>query len=241
MIFQEFMKLSLSIIIPTFNEERYLPKLLDSLQNQTMGPHEVIVSDAFSDDRTRVIAKSDGCKVVDGGLPGTARNNGVKTATQPLILFLDADVILPPKFLEKTVAEIVEKNLDIASCFITPRSPLTLDKWLHKFANQYMKFTQKIHPHIPGACIFVKKDLHNLLGGFDESLTLAEDHDYVRRAKKVSKFAYLKSYKIPISVRRFSKEGRIKVILKYIAIELHLLFLGKIKKDIFKYRFSEYY
>ena len=232
------MTLPLSIIIPTFNEAGYLPKLLESLQNQTGKPAQVIVADAFSLDNTREIAKAFGAVVIDGGLPSVARNSGAKAATQPVLLFLDADVVLPPFFLEQTFTEIQKRGLDITSCFITPRSPLKIDKFLHQFANQYMKLTQKFHPHIPGACIFVKKDIHKIINGFDESLILAEDHDYVRRAKKHGKFAYLKSYKIPVSVRRLSKEGRLKIALKCIAVELHLIFVGQIRKNIFSYKFG---
>ncbi len=234
------MKLPISIIIPTFNEQYYLPRLLSSIQAQTVGPKEIIVADAFSVDNTKEIAKQFGCKVIDGGLPSKSRNNGAKLASQPLFLFLDADVILPPQFLKNTVDEMLIKELDITSCFITPRSNLKIDRFLHQFANQYMKLTQKFHPHMPGFCIFVKKSLHEKIQGFDESLILAEDHDYVKRAKKIGKFGYLKSYKIPVSVRRLSEEGRVKIALKYIAIELHLIFLGKIKRNIFNYKFGNH-
>ena len=236
----ESMKLPVSIIIPTFNEEHFLPKLLLSLQNQSMQPKEIIVADAFSVDKTKAIAKTFGCKITSGGLPAKARNNGVKRATQPIFLFLDADVVLPPHFLEKTVKEMTDRKLDIASCFVSPRSNLKIDKFLHQFANQYMRLTQKFHPHMPGLCIFVKKDIHFKIGGFDESLVLAEDHDYVSRAKKVGKFSYLRSYKIPVSVRRLTKDGRLKIALKYIAIELHLIFIGKIRKNIFNYKFGHF-
>ena len=103
-----------------------------------------------------------------------------------------------------------------------------------------MKITQKFYPHIPGCCIFVKNNLHKKIGGFDESLILAEDHDYVKRVKKIGRFSYLKSYKIPISVRRLSEEGRMKIVFKLIAIELHLIFIGKIRKNIFKYNFGNH-
>lgn len=232
------MNLPVSIIIPTFNEGKYLPKLLSSIKNQTIKPKEIIVSDAFSIDQTRNIAKKFNCQIIKGGLPAKARNNGAKLASEEILLFLDADVVLPSAFLERTITEMNERKLDLASCFITPRSSLRVDQFLHKFANQYMRVTQKFHPHIPGACIFVKKAVHEKIGGFDESLILAEDHDYIRRAKKQGKFSYLKSYKIPISVRRLTEEGRVKVVLKYIAIELHLIFVGKIRKDIFSYKFG---
>lgn len=218
-----------------------MPTLVSSLKRQSAAPEEIIVADAFSIDKTRVIAKEFGCKIVTGGLPAIARNNGAKEARCQTLLFLDADVTLPPHFLKKTAREMVERKLDIASCFVTPRSNLKIDKFLHQFANQYMKLTQKFHPHIPGFCIFVKKDIHSAIGGFDETLILAEDHDYVRRAKKVGKFGYLKSYKIPVSVRRLSRDGRITIALKYIAIELHLIFIGQIRKNIFNYQFGHYY
>ncbi|MDO8573801.1 MAG: glycosyltransferase [Candidatus Daviesbacteria bacterium] len=232
------MDLTVSVIIPTFNEERFLPKLLASLKRQSSAPKEIIIADAYSVDNTRSIAKSFNCKVVDGGLPAKARNYGAKHAKGTLLLFLDSDVVLPPHFLEKTIKEISAHRLDIASCFITPKSDLKIDKFLHHFANHYLNLTQKFYPHIPGFCIFVKKDVHQMINGFDESLILAEDHDYVARAKKIGRFSYLKSYKIPVSVRRLSRDGRLKVALKYIAVELHLLFIGKIRKDIFKYKFG---
>lgn len=235
------MKLPLSIVIPTFNEERYLPKLLKSIQSQTHQPAEIVIADAFSIDKTREVAKKIGCKIVDGGLPSVARNNGAKVSTQPILLFLDADVVLPKQFLEKTYDEMSQRKLDIASCFILQKSSLKIDKFLHQFANYYMRLTQKFHPHIPGFCIFVKKQVHKKIGGFDQALILAEDHDYVKRAKRHGKFAYLKSYKIPVSVRRLSEEGRMKLALKFIAIELHLIFLGKIKKNIFRYQFGHHF
>src|SRR3989344_1665305 len=222
------MNLPISIIIPTFNEENYLPRLLKSIRKQTKLPAQIIVADAFSIDNTRKIAESFKVKVVNGGICSVARNNGAKIATAELLLFLDADVILPPSFLEETFEEMTKRKLDITSCFITPRSNLKIDKFLHQFANQYMKLTQEFHPHIPGFCIFVKKDIHSSIQGFDETLILAEDHDYVRRAKKIGRFGYLKSYKIPVSVRRLSHDGRVKIALKYIAIELHLIFIGQI-------------
>jgi len=68
----------LSIIIPTLNEENYLPFLLESIKNQDFKDYEIIVADAGSHDKTREIAKNFGCKVVSGGLPAKGRNEGTK-------------------------------------------------------------------------------------------------------------------------------------------------------------------
>ena len=104
------MILPLSIIIPTFNEEKFLPKLLNSIKKQTLQPSEIIIADAFSQDSTRKIAKAFGVKVIDGGLPPVARNNGAKVATQEVLLFLDSDVVLPASFLEETFGSFVHPS-----------------------------------------------------------------------------------------------------------------------------------
>jgi len=67
-----------------------------------------------------------------------------------------------------------------------------------------------------------------------------EDHDYVQRGAKVGKFSYLKSHKIFVSTRRLEEEGRWAIIKKYIGVELHLFFLGKVKKQIYEHKFGEH-
>ena len=59
----------LSIIIPTLNEESYLPKLLNSIKKQDFQDYEMIVADAGSKDKTIEIALASGCKISSGGLP----------------------------------------------------------------------------------------------------------------------------------------------------------------------------
>jgi len=81
----------LSIIIPTLNEEKYLPFLLSSIKEQNFKDYEIILSDAGSEDRTIEIAKSYGCRVVKGGLPAKGRNQGARAAAGDLLLFLDSD------------------------------------------------------------------------------------------------------------------------------------------------------
>ena len=89
----------LTIVIPTKNEEAYLPRLLESIQGQTLKPSEIIVADAHSTDATREIARAHGAKVVDGGMISLGRNAGARQAQTDFILFLDADVELrDPEF-----------------------------------------------------------------------------------------------------------------------------------------------
>ncbi|OGE43253.1 hypothetical protein A3B45_00835 [Candidatus Daviesbacteria bacterium RIFCSPLOWO2_01_FULL_39_12] len=238
----KLMRLPISIIIPTFNEEQYLPKLLKSIQRQTVSPYEIIVADNNSIDQTRQIARQFGCKVIDGGLPPPARNNGAKIATQPILLFLDADIILSTNdFLEKTIQEMTDKKLSITSCFMIPLSKSGIDKFIFMFINFFYNLTKRFFPKINGFCIFVRKEIHQKINGFDESLLLGEDYDYVKRAVKVGRFDYLRCCKIAVSIRRLSEEGRIKMALKYTAIVLYIFIFGKIKKNFFNYKFGGHY
>ncbi len=73
--------MELSIVVPAYNEEKYLPKLLSCIKKQTYKDCEIIVADANSRDRTKETAKKYGCKIVkSGGLPAIGRNNGAKAA-----------------------------------------------------------------------------------------------------------------------------------------------------------------
>lgn len=228
----------LSIIIPAFNEEKYLPRLLESIKNQDYQNFEIIVADANSKDRTAEIAKKYGCKVTKGGLPAAGRNSGAKIAKGKLLLFLDADVILPQQFLRRTVSEFIRRNAGVATCFMRPLTKKKTDIALHNFANYYMKITRNVYPHAPGFCIFSKKSIHDKIKGFNCELKLAEDHDYVRRASMAGCFKILRSETIPVSVRRFDKDGRLNVSAKYFLVELYRLFKGDITSDIFHYQFG---
>lgn len=229
----------LTIVIPTKNEEVFLPKLLESIKKQTLQPKEIIVADAGSTDRTREIAKSYGARVVDGGMPGPGRNCGALHAKTDLILFLDADVELrDPQFLEKSVGEMLERNLDLATCDVFPLSDDLVDHFMHKAYNTYARAWGSLFPHAPGFCMFVRRDKHNQIGGFDDTVTFCEDHDYAHRLRDIGKFGFLKSTKIPVSIRRLDRDGRINIAIKYMLAELHLALLGPIRHDRFNYTFG---
>ena len=237
------MNLALSIIIPTKNEEVYLIRLLRSIQSQTMQPAEIIVADAQSTDKTREIAKLYDCKVVQGGNhPGIGRNNGAKHATSSLLLFLDADVILPDDdFLHSTTQEFEERGLGVACCLATVTSHNIVDQLGVRMSNTYFAWTENTIKNGVGYCTFILKDIHNYIGGYNEDIILGEDKDYVVRASKIGKFKFLRSKKIVVSLRRHIKEGRVKLMLKYFYFYAHLLLRRKITKGKIAYSFDHSY
>ena len=112
----------LSIIIPTWNEEKYLPKLLGCIKQQTYINYEIIVADADSTDKTRLIAKKYGCRIVKGGFPAAGRNKGAEIAKGEILAFFDADVQFGPDFLRNVTDELKHRKLDVAGCLINPMS-----------------------------------------------------------------------------------------------------------------------
>ncbi|BAW31653.1 MAG TPA: glycosyltransferase family protein [Methanothermobacter sp.] len=219
--------MKLSIIIPTYNEEEYLPGLLESIKGQEFNDYEIIVADANSKDKTRKIAENYGCKIVKGGLPAEGRNNGAAIAKGELLLFLDADVILTNGYLKEAVEEFERENLGIAITQMIPLSTKKRDKILHEFANRFMILTESIKPHGAGCCgILTRKELHEKVGGFDESLDFGEDTDYIERIGKISKFKVLRKPRLLVSIRRLEKEGLKDLAFKYTKSTL-CDFLGK--------------
>lgn len=230
----------ISIIIPTLNEAEYLPVLLESIEKQTFKNYEVIVGDAGSTDGTKTIAEKHGARVVPGGMPAVGRNSGAAAAEGDFFFFFDADVLLPPDFLEKAYNEMQQRYIDVATCEFYPDSDLRLDKLMFNFANLTVKLNQNSNPRAAGFCIFITRRLFNLIGGFDESLKLAEDHDLVERATEYSPLRVLESTSLQVSVRRLAKEGRFSLIEKYFKVEWHLLTKGQIRDDIIEYEFGEF-
>ncbi len=206
----------LSIIIPTYNEEEYLPVLLESIKKQSFDDYEIIVADANSTDKTREIAESYGCIVVDGGLPAKGRNNGAKIAKGEYLLFLDSDLMLTDEYLRNVIYEFQMERLGIAITQMLPMSNKVEDKLFHDFANYFMISVEKIKPHGAGCYgIIARKELHDACGGFDEDLNFGEDTDYIERLAKKERFKVLRNAKIGVSTRRLEEEGIETLIRQY--------------------------
>ena len=232
----------LSIIIPALNEEEYLPLLFESIKKQNFKDYEIILADAGSKDKTLEIAKKYGCRIAPGGLPAKGRNEGAKIAKGETLFFLDADTVLPDNFFEKALPEFEGRNLDLASFCLVPLPKNKISSFfMNIFYNQPIVLLETALPHA-ALGILVKNDLFNKLGGYDEDVKLAEDHYLARRAQKLfsSRLGIIKSTEIFVSDRRFRTDGWIAVGIKYILCELHLIFLGPVRSDIFNYKFNHY-
>lgn len=227
-----------SIVIVTYNEELYLPKLLKSIELQDYRDYEVIVSNSpRSNDNTEKIAKEWGAKVVEGGYIAEGRNNGAKATKGEYIIFLDADVELPKTFLSTLDKKIISEGGELYTAFVTPDSKTVLDRFLHSVPNLYIWAIRNIRPSAGGFCMIVSKKLFERVGGFDPTFKMEEDHDFVRRAAKVAPLHVITSPVITISTRRLDKEGRLNLAIKYLYMHF---FHNRGKNPPVKYEFGKH-
>lgn len=143
--------LTLSIIIPAYNEERHLPECLDAIANQTVKPDEVIVVDNNSTDKTAEIAKQyDFVTLTQEQEQGliAARNHGLDLASGELLARIDADAILAPTWVEVAQREFANKEVDTitgpALTCIDPHLPKVLSTFWSKVYFRFALATFRI-------------------------------------------------------------------------------------------------
>lgn len=229
----------LSIVIPTLNEEKYIKRTIDLIKNENLDSFEIIVADAGSIDKTLEIVKKEDCRIIKGGLPSFARNAGAKVAKGEHILFLDADIVFIEKgTLVEGLKQFKERDLDIAS-FPISLSGKKIDKVCYTVYNKWAESVEDIVAEGSQA-IMVKKSLHKKIGGFNEKIKLAEDYEYLNRARKVSFYGRLKTQPIVFSARRILSDGRMFYI-KYLLSGLIIQGSKPLaEKNILKYEFDHY-
>jgi glycosyltransferase involved in cell wall biosynthesis len=103
-------EMRLSVVILTWNEQLWLPRLLQSL-TVIHNLAEIIVVDNASADATVAIAKVYGRRVISDGKPGVARNLGAKVASGDIILFIDADAIVNKRIVELALEHLSARNV----------------------------------------------------------------------------------------------------------------------------------
>lgn len=109
--------MKVSVVIPAYNEEKYIGPCLESLATQTVLPDEVIVVDNNSTDRTSDIAKTfKNVTVIKESVQGSvgARDRGFNVARHPILARCDADSVLPPNWIS-VMKEDFEKHPEISA------------------------------------------------------------------------------------------------------------------------------
>jgi hypothetical protein len=125
-----------------------------------------------------------------------------------------------------------------ATCLIEALGEDMSGRLLAEATNLYLQMVQTFSPHAPGFCILVRREVHETIGGFDEAVKLAEDHDYVQRAARHGEFGVITGVRIPVSMRRIEEEGLTRLAVKYLWCEMYALAGKPIYSTPFEYRFG---
>ncbi len=229
----------LSIVIPALNEENYLPKLLDSIAQQDFqGKLQVVVVDGGSDDKTVELAKNFKEKIPDLEVlqrhRGVAyqRNQGAEKAKYPYLLFLDSDIILPKKFLNRMVKKLNSRENFISFTLHLPPKFNFLDYCFVAIVFTFIFTTQFFNPVLAGSYIFTTLKNHQKINGFDEAVKLGEDIDYLNRSlEKGAKYHLFFFPFVFTSPRRLRMQGRIGLLKRYVEGMIHFKKYGAITDE----------
>jgi rSAM/selenodomain-associated transferase 2 len=212
------MSKKISVIIPTYHEEKTICATLENLFSEH-APEEVIVVDGGSTDQTASIASEWTTVLTSKKGRAFQMNVGARHATGDIFLFLHADTKLPEKALVLIQEEI--HNGAKAGRF---RMKFDGKQWLLRFYESYTRF----HFFSYGdQGFFVRRDLFEELGGFRENVPF-EDIDFYKRLRQRIKPVIIKKPVIT-SARRFCGVGCLKQKL----INLFLVGLYYAGFDIF--------
>jgi glycosyltransferase involved in cell wall biosynthesis len=201
-----FLKDNLTVVIPCKNEGVGLASTLIKI----LAYHDcnIIIADSSDDNTLDYLSAinfltNDFVKVVKGGLPAIARNNGFEYVKTPYVLFLDADMDISEIPLENILKTIVNKNIKLATCRITTHSLkyaliyklFDLVQWIISFKT----------PFAVGGFMLFNSEYFKELGKFNEEDKFAEDFHLSMKANP--KHFKIFNHYIYTSDRRFERKG----------------------------------
>jgi rSAM/selenodomain-associated transferase 2 len=224
------LKETISIIIPTLNEQTVIVETLQTLQPLREAGHEIIVIDGNSTDSTRRLV----APLVDSLLltkRGRARqmNMGARFAHHNILLFLHADTHLPTAADRLIINGLTETGYQWGRFDVR----LSGKAWLLRVVERMMNWRSRLTGIATGdQAIFVQRDLYHKVEGYPK-IPLMEDIALSRKLKRQSR-PYCISTSVMTSSRRWEQRGIIRTILRMWTLRL-AYFLGVTPQTLRKY------
>ena len=207
----------LSIIIPAYNEESYLPATLDAINAARTSDTEVIVVDNASTDATRHVAEERNATVVtelERNI-GRARNAGADAASGNVLVFIDADSIVRAGTFEKIIEAMSDERClgGSGSVEYEPIDNRIVVAWFMLLWPILGKLTKMRG----GALQFCRADVFRELGGYDTSIYVGEDIDFHWRldrhaSARAGHTAFIEEPKVLTSSRRWNRMGLVRLL-----------------------------
>jgi len=232
--------LKYSIIIPTLNEEKLLPGLI----NQLSDPHlkekynyEIIISDGGSTDKTieKVIEQSDIIKVHTAKQRqniAQGRNEGARFANGEILIFINGDIILPGvvPFFNYLENNFTFTHYAAMTCKVKvfKEEEKISDILFHSVYNFYFYLLNLFGVGMGrGECQVIRKKYFDMVNGNNSLLTAGEDFDLFKRISRHGKILFAKDLCIYESPRRYRKIGYCGVTWLWIKNSISIIFKNK--------------
>lgn len=199
-----------SVVIPAYNEERYLPRLLDSLDAAIAAypggraAIEVIVADNASTDATAAIAASRGCAVapVEKRCIAASRNGGARHAQGEILCFIDADTRVHPRTFEAIDEVLADGRVVVgATGMVAERTSSGIAVTMG-----IMTVVVRIL-NLDAGVVYCRRPVFETAGGYDESMHFAEDVRLLFDLKKHGRFRRARGARATMSTRKFDRHG----------------------------------
>ncbi len=185
-------KPKISVIIPAYNEEKYLGPTIENVreaikeyQKKYLSPVEILVVNNNSTDRTEQVAREYGARVVFAAKNqiAAARNAGGRAARGEIVAFLDADDHISPNLLTIVYEAMTSgKYIGGGVTKIYRDKRLMLADWLEKINNFNRRWIG-----VSTGLIYTHKATFEKIGGFDEQYYAAEEGRFVLDLRKLGK------------------------------------------------------
>jgi len=229
-----------SIIIPTLNEEKLLPRLLKQISENHITDDfdaELIISDGGSIDRTIEIARKFTDKIIVHTEKrrqniSEGRNSGVKLSTGEVLIFLGADIEIPDikGFFQNINSHFIMSRYLGMTCSvkISPDEELPEDRYFHWFLNNYFYLLNLIGLGMGrGECQIVWRNVFDQFHGYNDTLAAGEDFDLFKRIRQKGEILYARNLCVYESPRRYRKYGYMNVMKSWFVNSFYVLFKNK--------------
>jgi glycosyltransferase involved in cell wall biosynthesis len=203
-----------SVIIPVHTGSNYMPLLLQSLEDQTVLPQEIVIVDSSLDnDIASIIRNMNGripivYKKIALAYPGDARNIGIEIAKMEWIAFLDSTTVPEHDWLERCVEMATEKKVD----FVGGLALFEADTYFKKLLRA-ATYGCSSYDTLPGS--IMKKKYFEKSGGFIPGIRSSEDIEWIERIKTLGvkmdtvKYPVTKYYGLPddlwLAIKKYYK------------------------------------
>ncbi|MEK7635370.1 MAG: glycosyltransferase [Patescibacteria group bacterium] len=226
--------MKISLVMPAYNEEKYIKESLESVSKYGQDIFEIIVINNGSTDQTFEVAqKFPNVRVVNEpqkGLP-LARNRGLQEASGDVVAFVDADTRISKKWVSEIKKEF-QGNPNLVSLSGPYRyyDATLIQKiltWVYWNFLAYPSYLLTGYLGILGN-LAAKKEALQKIGGFDKNIKFyGDDTDITKRLHKIGKVKFSSNFFVYSSARRFKGEGLLKTGYRYGINFLSIVFLNK--------------